>query len=51
MGQAAGRRGGGFTLLALLALLAAIVFGIGHESQFVFSPEEMSRIAREVRAP
>lgn len=36
----------GAGIIAAVVLLAAIVFGIGHESQFVFKPEDMHRIAK-----
>ncbi len=34
-------------LFASLALVAACVLGIGHESQFVFTPEVMHRVSKE----
>mmetsp|Transcript_2221 Transcript_2221/g.6109 ORF Transcript_2221/g.6109 Transcript_2221/m.6109 type:complete len:217 (-) Transcript_2221:184-834(-) len=37
-------------VLAILAVVAACVLGIGHESQFVFSPEVMHRVAKEALA-
>lgn len=35
--------------LAVAMVLVAMYAGIGHESQYVFKPEEMKRIAQEVR--
>ena len=34
-------------LLTIATVLVAVVLGIGHESQFVFSPEDMHKIAQE----
>lgn len=36
--------------LAVATVVVAMYMGIGHESQYVFKPEEMQRIAREVSA-
>ena len=34
-------------LLASLVVIAAVVLGIGHESQYVFDPETMHKVAKQ----